>query len=118
MCLQIGKGMSYLAEQKFVHRDIAARNCMYVCSYNDITHQTETAFFRMDFNFVIKVADFGFSEDVYTRKLFPTSTEGVKSSSEASYQMDGHKWEYRCGKYRNELGIDVTTHDSGVILTL
>ena len=32
VCLQIAKGMAYLAGERLVHRDLAAKNCMWVQS--------------------------------------------------------------------------------------
>lgn len=45
-CVQVAKGLAYLAFHKFVHRDIATRNCL------------------MDSGGVVKIADFGMSREV------------------------------------------------------
>lgn len=40
--------MTYLSGQRFVHRDLACRNCL------------------VGYDFIVKIADFGMSRDVYT----------------------------------------------------
>ena len=47
ICIQLAKGLDYLSKKRFVHRDIATRNCL------------------VDSQFVCKIADFGLSRDVY-----------------------------------------------------
>ncbi|KAI5737649.1 hypothetical protein M8J76_015383 [Diaphorina citri] len=49
---QIAAGMKYLADQRFVHRDLACRNCL------------------VGNNLTVKIADFGMSRDVYTSDYY------------------------------------------------
>ncbi|XP_072027469.1 hepatocyte growth factor receptor-like [Amphiura filiformis] len=56
----VADGMAYLASLKFVHRDLAARNCM------------------LDEEFVVKVADFGLSRDIYERDYYSAKDKTAK----------------------------------------
>ena len=47
ICIQLARGLDYLSKKRFVHRDVATRNCL------------------VDSQFVCKIADFGLSRDVY-----------------------------------------------------
>lgn len=50
MALDIAKGCEHLEATKFVHRDIAARNCL-------LTSKNSGR--------VVKIADFGMARDIY-----------------------------------------------------
>lgn len=52
VALQIACGMEYLAAQRFVHRDLACRNCLVADGPT------------------VKIADFGMSRDVYTSDYY------------------------------------------------
>jgi serine/threonine protein kinase len=58
MSCQIADGMSYLAARKFVHRDLAGRNCMVAA---DLT---------------VKIGDFGMTRDVYETDYYRKGDKG------------------------------------------
>ena len=54
MCTQIANGMTYLASNNYIHRDLASRNCL------------------VGQNYVIKIGDFGLSRDLYDSAYYFT----------------------------------------------
>ncbi|XP_017786059.1 PREDICTED: tyrosine-protein kinase transmembrane receptor Ror2 [Nicrophorus vespilloides] len=52
IALQIAAGMVYLSDRKFVHRDLATRNCL------------------IDEHMVVKIADFGLSQKIYLQDYY------------------------------------------------
>lgn len=56
ICRQIASAVAYLAGQHYVHRDIAARNCL--------VGEVETG------TLLVKLADFGMSRDVYKNDYY------------------------------------------------
>lgn len=62
MALDVSRGLSYLAELKYVHRDVACRNCLVNSSR------------------VVKLADFGMARPMYENDYYRFNKKGEKDT--------------------------------------
>nr|CAD7568545.1 unnamed protein product [Timema californicum] len=84
VALQISAGMCYLASQRFVHRDLACRNCL------------------VGSGLTVKIADFGMSRDVYTcdyykiggSRLLPVRWMSPESVMYGRFTLESDVWSY------------------------
>ncbi|KAL6447910.1 hypothetical protein ACFW04_000169 [Cataglyphis niger] len=82
--IQIAAGMSYLSAQRFVHRDLACRNCL------------------VGSDLVVKIADFGMSRDIYTcdyykiggSRLLPVRWMSPESVMYGRFTLETDVWSF------------------------
>ncbi|XP_008547806.1 high affinity nerve growth factor receptor isoform X1 [Microplitis demolitor] len=82
--IQIASGMTYLSAQRFVHRDLACRNCL------------------VGKDLVVKISDFGMSRDVYTcdyykiggSRLLPVRWMSPESVIYGRFTLESDVWSF------------------------
>ncbi|XP_043274530.1 muscle, skeletal receptor tyrosine-protein kinase-like isoform X2 [Venturia canescens] len=84
IAMQIAAGMAYLSSQRFVHRDLACRNCL------------------VGADLAVKIADFGMSRDVYTcdyykvggSRLLPVRWMSPESVVYGRFTLESDVWSF------------------------
>ncbi|XP_014478823.1 PREDICTED: tyrosine-protein kinase transmembrane receptor Ror-like [Dinoponera quadriceps] len=82
--IQVAAGMTYLSAQRFVHRDLACRNCL------------------VGSDLIVKIADFGMSRDVYTcdyykiggTRLLPVRWMSPESVMYGRFTLETDVWSF------------------------
>uniref|UniRef100_A0A0N5AU06 Protein kinase domain-containing protein n=1 Tax=Syphacia muris TaxID=451379 RepID=A0A0N5AU06_9BILA len=93
---QVAKAMKFISDEKFVHRDIAARNILLKYSYDDP--------FEIPLHQHVKITDFGLcvkitdrdSVNYNSRKQLPFKWLPYEFFKENYYGFEGDVWEYGC----------------------
>lgn len=63
MALDVARGLSYLAEMKFIHRDIACRNCLVNAQRN------------------VKIGDFGMTRAMFDNDYYKFTRKGLYTNT-------------------------------------
>ncbi|XP_063436511.1 ALK tyrosine kinase receptor-like [Mytilus trossulus] len=87
MCIDVANACTYLEQIQFVHRDIAARNCLLTSKQTDM---------------LVKIADFGLARDIigsnYYRKtgsaMLPVRWMSPESFSEGMFSSKSDVWSF------------------------
>ena len=69
MCIDVARGLQYLASHRLIHRDVATRNCLVG---DDLT---------------IKIADFGMSRDIYSNNYYKVSNFSIPSAKVSQFNL-------------------------------
>jgi proto-oncogene tyrosine-protein kinase ROS len=98
MCLDVARGCAYLESIHFVHRDIAARNCL-ITPGNEVQEGRQTSSRRK-----VKIGDFGLSRDIYKTdyyrvggevdKLLPVKWMAPESLSDGIFTSQSDVWAF------------------------